>query len=84
MAISAVLCSASTLTSHLASPAEHSKLTIEISRDFQIEAASTCNNSPLSAERSSSMLINELGSESPGEEAAIISDAALVGISEWR
>ncbi|KAA8591135.1 hypothetical protein FQN60_002078 [Etheostoma spectabile] len=36
------------------------------------------------AERSSSMLVNELESESPPEEGAIIGDTALVGISEWR
>lgn len=80
----AALRSALTRTHHLAFWAKHSKLTIEISGNFQIEAARHCNNPPLSAEQSNSMLINERGSESPQEEVAIISVAALVRISEWR
>lgn len=46
---------------------KHSELTSRNQRSLLNEAACHCNNSPLSAERSGSMLINELGSESsPG------------------
>lgn len=56
----------------------------KISAGFRTVAACHCNISPLSAERSGSMLINEPGSECPQEEVAIISIAMLMGISEWR
>lgn len=48
------------------------------------EARRHCNSSPLSAERHSSMLINEPRSGTQQEWAAIICNAVLPGISEWR
>lgn len=48
------------------------------------EVAGHCNSSPLSAERCGSMLINEPRSGTQQEWAAIICNAVLQGISEWR
>ena len=72
------------LTSLIFYRTKHSKPTTEIRRVFQVKAACHCNNSPLSAEQSSSMLINEPGSASPRRGAAISSDTALLVISQWR